>query len=85
MLFELVIFTIEKANHFGFDKGSLGLEIRLFYNSKRKQKSRNNYTTPKTDYENYQQQQILNPSVQIFLFCFKNTRTVEQAALYKSV
>ena len=40
------------ANHFGFDKGSLGLEIRLFYDSKKKQKSKNNYTTPKTDYEN---------------------------------
>ena len=37
-LFELAIFTDEVANHFGFDKGSLGLEIRLFYDSKKKQK-----------------------------------------------
>ena len=54
-----MIFTNEMANHFGFDKGiSLGLEVRLFYDSKKKQKSRYNYTTPKTDYENCQQQQI---------------------------
>ena len=33
------------ANHFGFDKGSLGLDIRLFHDSKMKQKSGNNYTT----------------------------------------
>ena len=70
-LFELVIFTNEMVNHFGFNKGSLGLEIRLFHDSKKKQKSKNNYTKPKTDYENCQQQQILNLSVQIFLFCFK--------------
>ena len=37
-LFELVIFTNEMANHFGFDKGSFGLEIRLVYDSKKKQK-----------------------------------------------
>ena len=77
-LFESVNFTNEMANHFGFNKGSLGLEIGLFYDSKKKQKSRSNYTTPKTDYENCQQQQILNLSVRIFLFCFKthkNSRT----------
>ena len=65
MLFELVNFTNEMANHFGFDKGSLWIEIKLFYDSKKKQKSS-------------QQQQILNLSVQIFLFCFKkhkNSRT----------
>ena len=70
MLFELVNFTNDMANHFGFDKGSLGIEIKLFYDSKKKQKSRNNYTTLKTDYENCQQQQILNLSVQIFLVFF---------------
>ena len=70
MLFELVNFTNDMANHFGFAKGSLGIEIKLFYDSKKKQKSRNNYTTIKTDYENCQQQQILNLSVQIFLVFF---------------
>ena len=35
MLFELVNFTNEMANHFGFDKGSLGVEIKLFYDSKK--------------------------------------------------
>ena len=77
-LFEFVISTNEMANHFGFDKGSFGLEISLFCDSKKKQKSRNNYSTPKTDYENCQQQQILYQSVQIFLFCFqehKRSRT----------
>ena len=29
-LFELVNFINEMANHFDFDKGSLGLDIRLF-------------------------------------------------------
>ena len=55
----------EMANHFGFDKGSLGIEIRLFHDSKMKQKSGNNYTTPKTDsdYKNFGQQQFLNLSV----------------------
>ena len=81
-LFKLVVFTNEMAIHFGFDKRSLGLEIRLFYDWKKKQKSRNNYSTPKSDYENCQQQQILNLS--LFLFCFKNTRAIEQAVLYKS-
>ena len=47
MLFELVNFTNEMANHFGFDKGSLRIEVKLFYDSKKKQKSRNHYTTPK--------------------------------------
>ena len=77
-LIELVIFTNEVANHFGFDKGSFGLEIKLFYDSKKKQKRRNNCTTPETDYENCQQRQILNLSVQILLFCFqthKSSRT----------
>ena len=66
-LFELVIFTNEMTHHFGFDKGSLGLEIRLSYDSKKKQKSRTNYTTLKTDYENCQQQ-ILN-LYQFKFFC----------------
>ena len=51
------------ANHFDFDKGSLGLEIRLFHYSKMKQKSGNNYTAPRTDYKNCEQQQFLNLSV----------------------
>ena len=42
-VFELVSFTNGLANHFGFDKGRLGLEISLFYDPKKKQKSRNNY------------------------------------------
>ena len=71
------------ANHFGLDKGSLGYEIRLFYDSKKKQKSRNNYTTPKTDNENCQQQ-ILNLSVQIFLFYFKKHKNSRTSSLYKS-
>ena len=69
MLFELVNLTNGMANHFGFDKGSLGTEIKLFHDSKKKQKSRNHYITPKTDYENCQQQQILNLLVRIFLLC----------------
>ena len=38
-LFELAIFTNEMVNHYGFDKGSLGLEIGYFTTRKR---NRNN-------------------------------------------
>ena len=36
-LFELVIFTNKMVIHFGFDKGSLRLEIQLFYDSVEKE------------------------------------------------
>ena len=35
MLFELANFTSEMANHFGFDKESLRIEIKLFYDFKK--------------------------------------------------
>ena len=67
------------ANHFDFDKGSLGLEIRLFHDSKMKQKSGNNYTTLKTDSKNCELQQFLNLSV-----LKKTQEQSKQAVLYKS-
>ena len=85
-LLELVIFTSEMANRFGFDKGSFGIEIRLFNNSKRKQKSRNNYTTPKATMKIVNNTQTESWTYQFKYVCsvFKNTKAIEQAVLYKS-
>ena len=85
MLFEFVNFTNEMANHFGFDKGSLGIEIKLFYDSKKKQKSRNHYNTLHQKLTMKIVNNNISRTYQFKYFCsvLRNTRTVEQVVLYK--
>ena len=83
-LFELVILTNEIANHFGFDKESLGLEIRLFATQKRSRKTEIITLPQKLKIKTVNNNKLWTCQFKYFCYVFKNTIAVEQAVLYNS-